>query len=91
MNKKQLAQAMASKLAITEAQTQSLLDAILQQLHKALAEGEKIYLPQFGTFELRYHLPKTGRNPRTGEVIEIGGYNQPSFKPAPALKQLIDN
>lgn len=81
---------MARKLESSEAKTKPQLDAILQQLHKALAEGEKVYLPQFGTFELRYHLPKTGRNPRTGEAIEIDGYNQPSFKPSPALKDAVN-
>ncbi|MCL1039140.1 HU family DNA-binding protein [Shewanella submarina] len=90
MNKKQLTQAMAKKLALSEATTKPVLDEILQQLHRALAEGEKVYLPQFGTFELRYYLPKTGRNPRTGETIEIEGYNQPSFKPSPALKDAVN-
>jgi len=60
-----------------------------KQIHIALSEGSKVFLPQFGTFELRYHLPKSGRNPQTGETIEIAGFNQPSFK-ATALKQTIN-
>ena len=90
MNKKQLTKAMATKLELSEAKTKPLLDEILQQLHRALAEGEKVYLPQFGTFELRYHLPKVGRNPQTGETIDIDGFNQPSFKVAPALRDAVN-
>ncbi len=67
------------------------VEQILQQIHAALSEGEKIFLPQFGTFELRYHVAKTGRNPQTGEAIEIDGYNQPSFKASTALKQQINS
>ncbi|WP_153915947.1 HU family DNA-binding protein [Shewanella sp. TC10] len=90
MNKKQLVQTMASDIGITQSQAKPQLEQILFQLHKALAEGEKVYLPQFGTFELRYHLAKNGRNPQTGENIEIPGFNQPSFKPAPAFKKQIN-
>ncbi|WP_144209329.1 HU family DNA-binding protein [Shewanella donghaensis] len=90
MNKKQLIQVMASDIGISQAQVKIQIDQILLQIHKALTEGEKVYVPQFGTFELRYHLAKNGRNPQTGEVIEIAGFNQPSFKAAPALKKAIN-
>ncbi|ARD22943.1 DNA-binding protein [Shewanella japonica] len=90
MNKKQLLQVMASDIGVSQSQLKPQLEQILIQLHKALAEGEKVYLPQFGTFELRYHLAKNGRNPQTGESIEILGFNQPSFKPAPAFKKYIN-
>ncbi len=91
MNKKQLVQTMASDMGISQSLTKPQLEQILLQLHKALTEGEKVYLPQFGTFELRYHLAKNGRNPKTGESIEIPGFNQPSFKAAPAFKKHINS
>ena len=91
MNKKQLVQTMASDMGISQSLTKPQLEQILLQLHKALTEGEKVYLPQFGTFELRYHLAKNGRNPKTGERIEIPGFNQPSFKAAPAFKKHINS
>ncbi|ABI71291.1 HU family DNA-binding protein [Shewanella frigidimarina] len=90
MNKKQLAQTMASKMDIPQVQAKQQLEQILAVIHQGLAEGEKIYIPQFGTFELRFYLPKVGRNPQTGEAIEIDGFNQPSFKVSPALKALIN-
>ncbi|WP_350431183.1 HU family DNA-binding protein [Shewanella sp. H8] len=91
MNKKQLTQSMAHKMDIPQAQAKQQLEQILAIIHQGLAEGEKIYIPQFGTFELRFHLPKVGRNPQTGEAIDIEGFNQPSFKVSPVLKALIND
>ncbi|GGP90485.1 HU family DNA-binding protein [Shewanella ulleungensis] len=91
MNKKQLIQSMAKKMDTSQVDTKQQLEQILHVIHRGLAEGEKIYIPQFGTFELRFHLPKTGRNPQTGEAIEIEGFNQPSFKASPNLKQELNN
>ncbi|MDO6619515.1 MULTISPECIES: HU family DNA-binding protein [unclassified Shewanella] len=90
MNKKQLMQVMASDIGISQSQAKIQIDQIVSQIHKALTEGEKVYIPQFGTFELRYHLAKNGYNPQTGEAMEIPGFNQPSFKAAPGLKKLIN-
>ena len=91
MNKKQLIQSMAHKMDISQTVARRQLEQILQVIHQGLSEGEKIYIPQFGTFELRFHLPKIGRNPQTGETIEIAGFNQPSFKASPSLKQILNN
>ena len=90
MNKSDLIKAMALHSQATQKETKLVLDALLKQINKALTEGEKVYLPQFGTFELRYHLPKQGRNPQTGEIIEIEGYNQPSFKFSANVKKQIN-
>lgn len=91
MNKKQLTQSMAYKMDISQTQAKQQLEQILAVIHQGLVEGEKIYIPQFGTFELRFHLPKLGRNPQTGATIEIDGFNQPSFKVSPILKALIND
>jgi DNA-binding protein HU-alpha len=91
MNKAQLIQRIAAELNASQASTKPVVEQIQQQIHVALSEGEKIFLPQFGTFELRYHVAKTGRNPQTGKAIEIDGYNQPSFKASTALKQKINH
>ncbi|MCU7996223.1 HU family DNA-binding protein [Shewanella glacialipiscicola] len=90
MNKAQLVRRIADELNASQASTKPVVEQILQQIHIALSEGEKIFLPQFGTFELRYHLAKTGRHPQTGEAIEIDGYNQPSFKASTTLKLQIN-
>ncbi|WP_372870175.1 HU family DNA-binding protein [Shewanella sp.] len=89
MNKTDLSRHLAKEHSLSLPQAKRLLDEILAQITRALEEGETLYLPLFGTFELRYYLPRQYRNPQTGEMMEAPGYNQPSFKPAPALKQLI--
>ena len=81
---------MASKSEATQKETKQALDALLGQIHRVLSEGDKVFIPQFGTFELRYHLAKQGRNPQTGETIEIDGYNQPSFKFSANVKKIIN-
>lgn len=91
MNKFELIKLMALISDSSQKQTKLVLDAILAQLKKALSEGEKVYLPQFGTFELRYHLPKQGRNLKTGELMEIDGFNQPSFKFSANMKKQINS
>lgn len=90
MNKAQLIRRIAAELNASQTSIKPVVEQILQQIHIALSEGEKIFLPQFGTFELRYHLAKTGRHPQTGEAIEIDGYNQPSFKASTTLKLQIN-
>ncbi len=80
---------MANLSNASQVDTKRALNALLSNVQQALSEGEKVYLPQFGTFELRYHLPKQGRNPQTGELLEIDGYNQPSFKVSPVLKKIM--
>lgn len=90
MNKVQLIRRIAAELNASQTSIKPVVEQILQQIHIALSEGEKIFLPQFGTFELRYHLAKTGRHPQTGEAIEIDGYNQPSFKASTTLKLQIN-
>ncbi|AZQ10396.1 HU family DNA-binding protein [Shewanella khirikhana] len=91
MNKTDLCRRMAKENGLTQPQAKRLLDEILAQISRALEEGETLYLPQFGTFELRYYLPRRFRNPQTGEMMEADGFNQPSFKAAPALKQLVNS
>ncbi|WP_394130076.1 HU family DNA-binding protein [Shewanella maritima] len=90
MNKQQLSASMATQVDISKKHAHDQLSVILSTIHQALTEGEKVYIPQFGTFELRYHLAKQGRNPQTGETIEIAGFNQPSFKAAPKLKTVLN-
>ncbi|MBR9726941.1 HU family DNA-binding protein [Shewanella intestini] len=91
MNKKQLVERMAAKMAASQVSTKPQLDQILATIHQALTEGEKVYIPQFGTFELRFHLPKQGRNPQTGATMDIDGFNQPSFKASPSLKAAMND
>ena len=57
-----------------------VIDTFLDEILQALSEGDRIEIRGFGTFETKYRRPKVGRNPRTGEEIEIPEHSSPNFK-----------
>ncbi|WP_286342919.1 HU family DNA-binding protein [Ferrimonas sp. YFM] len=89
MNRKQLIQTMAARSGLSQSQCQASLTQLLATIAQALHEGEKVYLPKLGVFEVRHHLPKSGRNPITGETIEIPFRSSAAFRPSDALKAAI--
>jgi DNA-binding protein HU-beta len=62
---------------------------VLGAIATALAEGDKVALPGFGTFETRSRAARIGRNPRTGEALDIPASTAPTFKAAAALKRAV--
>ena len=78
MNRKDLAQAVAQEAGLSAAQADA-----------AVAAGEKVSLAGFGTFEQRSRVARSGRNPQTGEALEIAASVAPAFKPAAAFKQAV--
>ena len=84
MNKTELVAADLSKKD-AEAAVKAVLDAVTE----ALADGEKVALVGFGTFEVKERAARTGKNPRTGEAIEIPASKVPSFKAGAALKNAV--
>lgn len=89
MNKRELVQAVTRETGLDEAAADSALTAITTTITKTLAEGEKVTLAGFGTFETRARAARQGRNPQTGEPLSIAANNAPAFKPAAALKRAI--
>ena len=89
MNKTELIAAVAAKTGLTKKDTEATVSAALESIVAALAEGDKVQLPGFGTFEVKHREARTGRNPRTGETMEIAASNVPSFKPGKALKDAV--
>ena len=65
------------------------MKAVLDAVTEALADGEKVALVGFGTFEVKERAARTGKNPRTGEAIEIPASKVPSFKAGAALKNAV--
>jgi DNA-binding protein HU-alpha len=90
MNKQQLIASMSRQLQQSQRQTKIELEQVLASIKQALIEGEKIFLPQFGTFELSYRLPKIARHPQTGASIEVEGQNVPRIKFSPNLKVALN-
>ena len=63
--------------------------SILEQMSGSLSSGERIEIRGFGSFNLQYHQPRSGRNPRTGEPVNISGKYVPHFKPGKELRKRV--
>ena len=90
MNKAELITAMAAKADLTKDQTTAALAALQSVITEGLKAGDKVAIPNLGTFEVKQHAARTGHNPRTGEKVEIAARRVPAFKPAKALKDAIE-
>lgn len=74
---------------ITKKFATEAVDAVLTAIENALKNGDNVKLVGFGNFELRERSGRTGRNPQTGESLEIAGRTAPAFKPSKALKDAV--
>jgi len=90
MNKKELVEKVAAATESSQTEAGAALDAVLTAIGTALEAGEQVALPGFGTFEVRERSARSGRNPQTGEAIEIAASKAPAFKPAAALKRSVN-
>lgn len=89
MNKTELVKAVAERAELTQKDSAKVLDALFDTITKTLAEGEKIQLIGFGTFEVRDRAARKGRNPQTGEEIDIAASKVPAFKAGKELKEAV--
>ena len=90
MNKTELRDAIAQHADLSNAQADKALEAIVSSITSTVANGEKVTIPGFGTFEARERAARTGRNPQTGESMEIAASKAPAFKPASGFKQAVN-
>lgn len=89
MNKSDLIKAIASKAELNQKQAAAAIDATIAALTDALKAGEAVQIMGFGTFELKTRPARTGKNPATGETIQIAEKKVPSFKAGKALKDAV--
>ena len=89
MKKDELAQAIADSAGINKAEATRALDAVVEIVTSTVASGEKLQIAGLGTFEPRERSAREGRNPQTGETIQIAATTTPGFKPATAFKQAV--
>ena len=89
MNKTELVAAVATKADLSKKDAEAAVKAVLDAVTEALADGDKVALVGFGTFEVKERVARTGKNPRTGEAIEIPASKVPSFKAGAALKNAV--
>lgn len=89
MNKTELVDAIAAKANMTKVDAKKALDATLESIGAALAKGDSVQLVGFGTFKVSERSARTGRNPKTGEPIEIAASKVPSFVSGKSLKDQV--
>jgi DNA-binding protein HU-beta len=90
MNKAELVDAVADAADISKAAASRSVDTVLEAITAALKDGNSVTLVGFGTFSTRRREARTGRNPRTGEPIQIGASNLAVFKAGKALKDALN-
>ncbi len=90
MNKAQLVEHIATTADISKKQAQAALDALLQGVSETLSQGDEVALVGFGTFKVNARAARLGRNPSTGETIQIAAANIPAFKAGKALKDAVN-
>ena len=91
MNKTELVSSVAEKAEITKKDAEKVVNAVFGSIEDALAKGDKVQLVGFGTFEVRERAARTGRNPKTGEEIDIPATKVPSFKAGKSLRDSVGN
>lgn len=91
MNKSQLVDQIAQIADISKAKADAALGAILEGISEALSNGDEVALIGFGTFKVNQRGARTGRNPRTGEEIQIAAAKVPAFKAGKLLKDAVNH
>ena len=89
MNKTELIAAAAESTGLTKKDTEKVLNAALEIIAAALAQGDKVQISGFGSFEVKEREARVGRNPQTGEAMEIAASRIPAFKAGKALKDRV--
>ena len=89
MNRAGLIEEVEDKVEITEREVGNVIDATMEVIRKALSEGEKTTLVGFGTFWVLNRKARRGRNPRTGEIIQIPAKKVPKFRAGKNLKEVV--
>ena len=90
MNKTELVAAVAEKAALSKKDAEKAVAAVVDTITAALADGDKVQLVGFGTFEVRERAARTGKNPRTGAAIKIAASKVPAFKAGQAFKNTVN-
>ena len=90
MTKTEFINAIAEKCEFTKKDAEKALNAVIDTITETLANGDKISLVGFGTFEVRDRAAKDAKNPQTGETIHVPAKKVPAFKAGSGLKNAVD-
>ena len=90
MNKTDLIEIVAKEANLKKKDAEAAVKAVFEAIEKSLVDGDKVQLIGFGTFEVKGRAAKTGRNPKTGEKIEIDASKQIKFSAGKTLKDKVN-
>jgi len=88
-NKAELIEKVASSADLTKKDATAAVEAVFESIKETLADGEKVQIIGFGNFEVRDRAARKGRNPQTGDEIQIPATKVPAFKAGKALKDAV--
>ena len=91
ITRKDLAKAINEKLGFSQRSAEEIIDTVFSTMKSTLMSGESIKLVHFGTLSVRKKSPRRGRNPRTGDAMEISSRSMVTFKPSKGLRVKINN
>ena len=91
MTKAELVERVANKINLTKKDTESVVGIIFQSITDSLSSGEKVELRGFGSFRVRERNARTGRNPRSGETVDVPSKKVPFFKAGKDLRKMVDD
>ena len=89
MNRAELIDAIRDRLGIEKRSAENAVDAVLDTIQRAVAQGEKVAITGFGVFEKVDRAARTGRNPRTGEAVKVKKTSVPKFRPGSQFKGVV--
>lgn len=90
MTKAELAGRVADKIHLTKRQTEAIVNILFTCITDALKEGDKVELRGFGSFRIRSRNAREGRNPKTGDTVQIPSKKVPFFKAGKELREVVD-
>ena len=90
MNKGELIEAVAASAGLSRSDATKAVDAVLDSITRTLRKGGSVSLVGFGTFQVKNRAARMGRNPRTGEAIQIAASRVPGFKAGKGLKDAVN-
>jgi integration host factor subunit alpha len=91
ITRKDLAKAINEKLGFSQRSAEEIVDTVFSTMKETLINGESIKLVHFGTLSVRKKTPRKGRNPRTGDTMEICSRSMVTFKPSKGLRMKINS
>ena len=91
MTKSELIERIASRqVQLSQKDVELAVKTLLEHMSQTLASGERIEIRGFGSFSLHYREPRLGRNPKTGDTVELAGKYVPHFKPGKEMRERVN-